>query len=237
VKRSRALSLFLITGIFAVAMGFLEAIVVVYLRELFYPLGFSFPLKVFSPHLYGIELIREAATLVMLLMVGILAGKSRTDKFAFFLYSFGVWDIVYYIALKLFLNWPEGFLTWDLLFLIPVTWIGPVIAPVICSVTMIILAGVLVLLRRKRNRPLMDSVTWILLVSGSFLVFLSFIRDYTLLLLRNGLLRDLQNLFYNDTFRQVIESFVPERFDWVLFGAGEILLIAAIARIVWKQRR
>ena len=232
MKRSRAFSLFLKTGIFAVAMGFLEAIVVVYLRELYYPLGFRFPLKVFSPHLYGIELIREAATLVMLLMVGILAGKNRTDKFAFFLYSFGVWDIVYYIALKLFLNWPESFLTWDLLFLIPVTWIGPVIAPVICSVTMIV-----VLMRRKRNRPLMDSVTWILLVSGSFLVFLSFIRDYTLLLLRNGFFRDLQNLFDNDTFRQVIESFVPERFDWVLFGAGEILLIAAVARIVWKQRR
>jgi hypothetical protein len=114
----------LITGIFALFMGFLEATVVVYLRELYYPGGFEFPLQTFDVKLFAIELVREFSTLVMLVTVGMLAGKTPLQKFGFFLYLFGVWDIFYYVALKLFLNWPASFLTWDLLFLIPVTWVG-----------------------------------------------------------------------------------------------------------------
>ena len=126
--------------IFAVAMGFLEAIVVVYVRELYYPEGFTFPLKALPANLVTIELIRELCTFLMLGSVAWLSGKTLLRRLSAFLFTFGVWDIIYYAALKLFLDWPESLLTWDILFLIPITWVGPVLAPIICSVVMIFMA-------------------------------------------------------------------------------------------------
>ena len=81
---------------------------------------------------------REAATLVMLLGVAMLAGTDRWDRIALFCIAFGVWDIAYYVWLWVFLRWPPSLLTWDVLFLIPVPWVGPVVAPVIVSVVMIV---------------------------------------------------------------------------------------------------
>ena len=120
-------------GIFSVAMAFLEAIVVVYLRQLYYPQGFDFPLSPLAPKTIAMEWLREIATIIMLVAVGAIAGKNPLQKFASFLYSFAVWDIFYYVGLKLILDWPSSLLTWDILFLFPVRWIGPVLAPVICS--------------------------------------------------------------------------------------------------------
>ena len=127
--------LFFLT-VYAVAMGFVEAAVVIYLRQLYYPAGFCFPLS--SPVLQSlqIEYIREIATIVMLGSVAVLAGGDRTEKAAFFLFSFGLWDLFYYLWLKLLLDWPSSFFTWDILFLIPIVWVAPVLAPMICAVTM-----------------------------------------------------------------------------------------------------
>src|SRR3989344_6671811 len=131
----------LIVTIYAIAMAFIEATVVVYLRKLFYPNGFNFPLVGFiDPAILNIEWIREFATIIMLLMVGILAGKKLYERFAYFIYAFAVWDIFYYIFLKVILDWPNSFLTWDLFFLIPWPWIGPVLAPMLCAVLIIITA-------------------------------------------------------------------------------------------------
>ena len=131
----------LIITIFAIAMGFLEAAVVIYLRELFYPNGFDFPLRGFlNPSILGVEWIREFATVVMLAAIAVLAGKKFYERFAYFLYAFAIWDIFYYISLKATLDWPSSFLTWDLLFLIPWPWIGPVLTPVLWSILFIILS-------------------------------------------------------------------------------------------------
>ena len=111
----------ILLGIFAIAMGFLEAIVVVYLRALYYPNGFNFPLTMFSQRLIEIEWVREIATVVMIITIAWVAGKNFLQRFSYFLYVFAVWDIFYYVALKVFLDWPASFLTWDLLFLIPVS--------------------------------------------------------------------------------------------------------------------
>ena len=82
----------------------------------------------------AIEIGREAATLIMLLGVAMLAGADRWERFLAFCLSFGVWDIFYYAWLWIFVRWPASLFTWDLLFLIPVPWIGPVLAPVLVSV-------------------------------------------------------------------------------------------------------
>ena len=116
--------------VFAIAMGFLETAVVVYLRVLLYPGGFSFPLAIMPHSLAIIEIYREAATLVMLIGIGYLSGKNGTTRFAFFLYAFAVWDLFYYVFLKIFIHWPESWMTWDILFLIPTNWVGPVVAPI-----------------------------------------------------------------------------------------------------------
>ncbi len=128
---------------FSVAMAALESAVVVYLRALYYPDGFTVALKMLDQQILLIEIAREAATLFMLLGVGWLAGNNFKDRFAYFLLSFAVWDIFYYVWLKVFIGWPSSMLEWDILFLIPFTWLGPVLAPVICSVTMILLAVVI----------------------------------------------------------------------------------------------
>ena len=104
-----ATRLFLIL-LFGVAVAYFEAAVVVYLRELFYPDGFSFPLTVIPLSLYAIELFRELATIVILITVAALAGKRFWERFGFFIILFGVWDIFYYIWLKTTINWPSSLL-------------------------------------------------------------------------------------------------------------------------------
>lgn len=126
---------------FSIAMGLLEAAVVIYLRYLYYPDGFRFPLTLMAENVVITELLREVATLIMLVGVAVLAGRTAHQRFAFFLIAFGVWDIFYYVFLKLLLGWPESLLTWDILFLLPVPWVGPVLTPCLVSLTMILMAG------------------------------------------------------------------------------------------------
>ena len=142
--------------VFSIAMAFLETAVVIYLREIYYPNGFMFPMVPMEGRLAVTEFWREAATLVMLLGVGVLAGKNFPTRFGGFIMAFAVWDIFYYVFLKLMLHWPESWLTWDLLFLIPVPWTGPVITPIIASLTMILLASLLFRSNKGSDRFSLD---------------------------------------------------------------------------------
>ena len=127
-----------IVTFFAIAMGYLEAIVVAYLRALYYPNGFNFPLaNLVQSEILLIEWVREFATIVMLVTVAMLAGKKFFERSAYFIFAFAVWDIFYYVFLKVILDWPASLFTWDVLFLIPWPWVGPVITPVLCSLLMI----------------------------------------------------------------------------------------------------
>ena len=65
---------------FAVAMAHVETMIVVYLRRLYYPEGFRFPLVIIDTPTLVLELEREAATLVMLAAYGIAAGRTRAGK-------------------------------------------------------------------------------------------------------------------------------------------------------------
>ncbi len=133
----------LLITIIAIAFAYIESSVVVYLRDLLYPEGFSFPLKPIEGQLLLIELGREFTTIVLLLGLALLAGKTLMQRFAYFSLAFGIWDIFYYVWLKIFINWPESFLTWDLLFLIPIPWIGPVLSPILVSLSLILTAIVI----------------------------------------------------------------------------------------------
>lgn len=162
---------------FAIAFAFVEAAVVVYLRQAYYPEGFVFPLKPGSVTETAVEVARELATIVMLVSVAVLAGKTRWQRFSYFLMIFGVWDIFYYVWLKAVLNWPNSFFEWDVLFLIPLPWIGPVIAPLLVSVVMIA-GGWMILRKEERTRGFRPSRAAVVLsLLGTVLILCSFLLD------------------------------------------------------------
>lgn len=228
---------FLWLAVFATAMGFLEGIVVVYLRELYYPDGFTFPLRLMSSDLVTAEWIREIATLVMLAGVGIITGRNGLQRLFYALFAFGVWDIVYYGALKLLLGWPESLMTWDLLFLIPVSWLGPVLAPVINSVTMIIMA--LLFIGRQETgyyiRPGLSD--WVLIISGAVVILYTYLADYSRLLLDSGVLGSRGSTEAGERLVQMITTYIPDNYRWTLFIIGETLIIAAIINVLIRSRK
>ncbi|MHC4582831.1 MAG: hypothetical protein ACYS14_15365, partial [Planctomycetota bacterium] len=139
---------FCVVVVFSIAFANIEATVVVYLREIFHPDGFDFPMTVFGEgpnwkRLLLTEIGREAATMVLILTTCWLAGRNRQQRFAYFLTIFAIWDIFYYIWLKVLINWPASIMDWDILFLIPVTWASPVLYPVLISVALLAFAVVI----------------------------------------------------------------------------------------------
>jgi hypothetical protein len=135
-------------ALFSLGMAFVESAVVVYLRALFYPHGFSASPNPFPQYYYTTEILREAATIIMLCAVAVLsARKGWWDRLAYFLWCFGIWDIFYYVWLYVLVAWPPSLFTTDVLFLIPVPWIAPVVVPVAVSCVMI--AGAIVILWKK----------------------------------------------------------------------------------------
>ncbi|MBU4445552.1 hypothetical protein KJ656_10795 [bacterium] len=214
-------------GVFGIALGFLEAIVVIYLRDMYYPQGFGFPLSPVAPRMYLAELIRELSTIIMLLVLGYLVGKTTIQKLSYFFYSFAVWDIVYYIVLKMFLNWPSSLLTWDVLFLIPMPWLGPVIAPLIVSISMICASGLLLILEDQKNTIKLKSTDWALLLIGAGLIFTSFIWNYSTLIIRGGFFSSFWTLANNQEFLKIVYDYKPDFFNWPVFVIGEVLIFLA----------
>ena len=188
---------------YAVAMAAVESAVVVYLRALYSGDAPASVLQYALPErLVVIEVGREVATLVMILAVAALAARTARDRFLYFALIFGVWDIFYYIWLWVFIGWPPSLFTWDILFLIPIPWIGPVLAPVIVSLGLVI--GALWLLARPAI--VLPRLFWGLAIPGAVLVVLSFTVDY----------------------RYVFVQTDPPRFRWELFGAGILLALAGL---------
>ena len=227
---------FLIISIFATAMGLLEAIVVVYLRLQFYPEGFDFPFKMLPSDLILVEWVREIATIVMLVSIGMLAGIDKLQKFFYFLFTFAIWDIIYYVGLKLFLDWPESMLTWDILFLIPIPWIGPVLAPVICSLTMIVFSVSVIKKQEKGFLLKMKTIDWVLIFSGVTLILFSFTEDFFALIYNNDLLSEFFNLSTNEKFWKIISEFIPVSYNWVAFSAGELLILLANLLVLKRMK-
>jgi hypothetical protein len=189
---------------FAIAMAYLESAVVVYLQR---ALGITadqlFPLR--GPEVVGdlaaIEGGREAATMLMLAGVGVLAGRRWTDRLAWMAVAFGVWDVFYYAWLWVFEGWPPGPGTWDVLFLIPVPWTGPVWAPVAVSVALIAF-GLAVGARAVSGPPLRIGPSDLLLgVGGGVGVVLSFTLDAG----------------------RIMDGGLPGWFPWPIFWAGMVL--------------
>jgi hypothetical protein len=218
-------------AVFAIAFGYVEAAVVAYLRSIYTPLRAQFYpgsaselfplLSVDQLRILGrehiarlnIELGRELATLLMLAGAAVAATRKPREWVAAFVLCFGIWDIAFYGFLKLLLSWPASWLTWDILFLLPVPWVGPVLAPVLVSISMIG-AGLVVLWREYDERPVqIGAARWVLIVVGGVIVFGAFIAD----------------------FRNTSSGGNPNAFHWTIFLIGEAMGIVAFGDAVRKS--
>jgi hypothetical protein len=214
----------LLITIFGIAMALLESAVVVYLRELYYPNGFTGTFSPMPQRVVLVELLRELATLIMLLATGWIAGQTNYTRFAWFLYTFAVWDIFYYVWLKVFIDWPLSIFDWDILFLLPVTWLGPVLAPVICSVTMIVFSVLILIEESGGTKTRIRAASWVLIIVGSLVIYSSFTKDYTMMIIQHGFYKDLAHLLQNQAFIDFARTFVPASFSWLWFLFGELLI-------------
>jgi len=210
---------FCIVVVFGIALAYIEAAVVVYLREIFHPAGFTFPLSEFgiSPlwkQLLLIETGREAATLVLIFTASCLFGQNLRQRFAFFLTIFAVWDIFYYIWLKVLIGWPGSITDWDILFLMPTVWAGPVVAPVIIS--LILLAFAVIILYRSCGAKILrlTPIDWFVLILAPILVIVSFCIA--------GL--------------HAAEPDFKSHFHWPLFAAGLLSAVALFAKCLLQSK-
>lgn len=120
--------------------------------------------------------MREACTILILGVVAWLASRRWTDRLGAFLLTFGVWDLTYYVVLRLISGWPDALTNRDILFLIPVPWIGPVWAPVIVA-TIFVAVGSYLYWTAQRQRPYTVS-DGLVLLSAAGGVVISFLVNW-----------------------------------------------------------
>jgi hypothetical protein len=202
---------------FAVAMAWLESATVYYLRTLVDRLEPYQPNPLPIQGVLGqVELVREAATLLMLLAVGMLAGRAWRARWGYSAVAFGTWDIFYYVFLRLMCGWPRSLFDWDVLFLIPLPWWGPVLAPVSIAVLMIVWGSIVTESREASEPPPVTRRLWLLNATGIALALYIFMADSLAQLpsLRNGTIYAL-----------------PTSFNWLLFTAALALMAAPLLAI------
>lgn len=138
---------YLLLALFGIATAHLEGVVVIYLRQALGIINSQSNIELLNKipkHYIFIEKTREVATILMLVSLALLVGKTWLDIVVVFLWTFAFWDLYYYLSLYLLIKWPSNFATIDVLFLIPRPWIAPVWVPIgISSITITIIANLL----------------------------------------------------------------------------------------------
>jgi hypothetical protein len=201
----------------AVAMAYLEAAVVVYLRAL---LRIDLT-HVSLGHYFNIEVGREVATIVMLVAVGWVAGRKLQDRLAYGAFAFGLWDIWYYIWLTVLVGWPETLFDWDILFLIPLRWWGPVLSPVLIALLLCIV-GIFVIVRtERRDKVEFTTARLVALALGGLLALYVFMADAIGALVRGNVGWDGR----------------PSAFNWPLFLLAMALMAVPSLRATWPLSR
>lgn len=203
-----------VVAAFAVAMAWVESAVVFYLRRLVDRMDPYQPNPLpLAGDIGWAEVVREAATMVMLLSVGWLAGRTWRARFGGFVMAFGLWDIFYYVFLRLMTGWPRSLFDWDFLFLIPLPWWGPVLAPALIATLMVIGGGLLML----NDHPDTTAPFWptlraqMLSGAGVALALYVFMAD-AIRAIRQG---------------ESLQHLLPQSFNWPLFLIAWTLMAAS----------
>ena len=219
------------TSLFAISMGFLEGAVVVYLRELYYKSGFCFPLQPIPASIARVEFLREVATLIMLVAIGILAGRTKLERFAYFVFAFAVWDLFYYVFLYICIGWPQSLFTWDILFLIPVPWVGPVWAP--CLLCVLMIAGAAYIIRQtgKHETYAIAAAYWWMMITGSFICIVSFMWDYLAFTYHQN---NSWSILSSKYLFSDMSTYTPQQFNSILFFTGFLFMSASLSLSIFK---
>jgi len=202
-------------GSYAVAMAYVESAVVVYLRRLYGISDLMTNVPPFDPQIGAIEVGRELATLVMLLAVGLIAGKKFQSRLGFAIFAFGLWDILYYFWLWVFIRWPKSLLDMDILFLIPLPWWGPVLAPVLIAALMAVGGARATLLDERGIEVRFGLAQWAALGSGILILLYTFMADALAVLPAD---------------MDTLTSLKPTPFNWPVYLIG----LGLVSFIVWR---
>ena len=206
--------------LFSIAFAYIESAVVVYLRAIFYPDGFTFPLVMFDITALGKRLTlreigREVATLVLIVTAAWLFGRNRQERGAYGLVIFAVWDIFYYVWLKVLLDWPASIMDWDVLFLIPYVWASAVLCPVLVALVMLTF-GMVILRRSAHGRPLsIKASDWLGWVVASLVLVIAFCLGG----------------------RRITQADYRTAFSWPLFAVGLGMGVAVCVRALARGQR
>jgi hypothetical protein len=214
-----------VVAVYATAMAWVEAAVVFYLRTMIDRIEpyQATPLPVAGGFGFA-EMMRELSTLVMLLMVGFLAGRTWRSRIGYSVIAFGIWDIFYYVFLKVMTGWPHSLLDWDILFLIPLPWWGPVLAPVMIAALMIMWGTFASQLEDVSISAAPGWKAWLLNGIGILLALYVFMTD-TLRVSGGGV--------------NALRELLPVVFNWPLFLVAWLLMAApviVILRELWSRR-
>ena len=217
---SSSQSRWLVVVLFAIAMAWVESAVVYDLRTMVDRIDpyQPDPLPIIGG-LGPVELVREAATLLMILAVGVLAGQTWRSRLGYAALAFGIWDIFYYVFLRRITGWPHSLLDWDILFLLPLPWWGPVLAPV-CIALLMLAWGTLASQfesgqpRKKGTRRL-----WALNFLGVALALYTFMAD---------------SLGVAGQGTKVLRKVLPTQFNWPLFCLALLMMAAPVIRLCWQ---
>ncbi|KUK91584.1 MAG: hypothetical protein XE04_1006 [Marinimicrobia bacterium 46_43] len=206
-------------GLFAIAMAYVESAIVVYIRRIYGISDLIIDIPPFDPVLAPIEVGRELATLIMLLAVGWAVGKSLQSRLSFTFIIFGVWDIFYYIWLKLFIGWPNSLFSPDILFLIPLPWWGPVIAPVLIACLMVA-GGILVVLSTDKGRKIrLSKIDWMTFIASVLILLYSFMEDAL-------------SIMPADV--ETLAQLRPISFNWSIYIIGLVIAGYAVLHTTWS---
>ena len=212
----------LVVGLYAVSMAWVESAVVVYLRVM---IGRVVPYQAdplpISVGLGWIEVGREVATLLMLGTVGWLAGKTFRGRAGYALVAFGLWDIFYYIFLIPMSGWPVSLLDWDVLFLIPLPWWGPVLAPVLISLLLILGGGLAAFSETLPQPKWPHAWAWALNLLGVGLALYTFMEE-AIRAVPMG--------------EEAVRQALPAAFNWPLFLFALALMAVPVVEMGWQMR-
>ena len=211
----------LVVALYAVAMAWVEAAAVYYLRSLIHRIEPYQPYPLPMAAGFGeAELIREIATLIMLFTVGWLAGATWRTRLGYSVVAFGVWDIFYYVFLRVMTGWPKSLLDWDILFLIPLPWWGPVWAPTSIALLMILWGTFMTKVERS---PVSFGSRWKCLALGGMgaaLALFTFMADA---------------ICTADQGTEALRNMLPVRFNWPLFGVALALMALPVADVARQE--
>jgi hypothetical protein len=208
-------------SVFSIAMAYLEAAVVVYLRRVYGITNLILQVPPFDKQIAVIEVGRELTTLVMLLCIGWIAGETFRSRVGFTFITFGLWDIFYYIWLRVFIGWPLSIFEPDLLFLIPLPWWGPVLSPVLIALLMVT-GGIIAVIKTEKKQALhIDAWFWVCLITGVLILLYTFMADALIALPADA---------------STLSGLKPSQFNWPVYFLGFGLCVIALWRMMAGRR-